>query len=94
MFWKKRKPREEEIAEQLNAEAARVVEILKGKWGYYQTTLTFRADVPLATQIELFMMPAREGILENVPIMRLAPNAPDLGDDLRRRYREQDAPGR
>ena len=75
MFGKKRKSREDEIAEQLHAEAARVVEILTGKWVQFQTMVPFRADVPLADRIEAFMMPAREGILQNVPIMRMAPNA-------------------
>jgi hypothetical protein len=75
MFWRKRKSREEEIGEQLSAEAARIVEILKGKWVQFQTLLPFRADVPLADKIEAFVAPAREGILKNVPIMRVAPDA-------------------
>jgi hypothetical protein len=74
MFWRKRKPREEEIADQLRAEAAKVVEVLKRKWVEFQTLVPFRADVPLADRIEAFVMPAREGILKHYPIMHVAPD--------------------
>jgi hypothetical protein len=73
LFWKKRK-REIEIAHRIKEEAAKIVEVLKGKWAYFNTAVPFRDDVSLADRIEAFVEPAREGILNNYPIMRTAPN--------------------
>ena len=73
MFWKKRKRREEKISDQLQAESAKIVEILKRKWVEFQTMVPFPADVPLTHRIEAFIVPAREGILKHYPIMRMAP---------------------
>ena len=58
----------------MSAETDEIVEALKRKWTEFQTLLPFKADVPLSERIEAFVEPAREGILQNYPSMRAAPN--------------------
>ena len=76
MFWRaSRKTREAEIQETLSRTASEIVEILKEKWKYFNTALPFKEEISLSQKIEAFIVPAREGLLHNYPIMKSAPNA-------------------
>ena len=45
------------------------------KWAYFCETLVFKAEVPLATRIGSFLVPFKEGVRKNMPVLRDAPGA-------------------
>lgn len=74
-FWKKREAREQELAEQLKAEAFKIVGELTPRWVRYQELVPFVPSVPLATRMPGFAMHAQEYVNGNHPIMKTAPPA-------------------
>ena len=62
-----------DIADQLGADADKIVETLKRQWIEHQSLLLLSVDEPLYVHIEAFAAPAYADILHNYPIMREAP---------------------
>ena len=45
------------------------------KWSYFTKALPFKEDVPLKDRITAFLVPATEGLKNNFPALRSAPDA-------------------
>lgn len=45
------------------------------KWSYFTKAMPFKADVPLKDRISMFLVPATEGLKNNYPALRSAPDA-------------------
>lgn len=69
MFWKKKKPPDEQVRKDMEEVSASLVP----KWKLFCEKLIFKENVHLADQIEAFATPAMAYILENYPTTKTAP---------------------
>ncbi len=60
------------LADQLKEESLEAIDLIAEKWLSYRQ-LVFKAEVPLSKQIELFMEPAMQGLVNARPIFAKMP---------------------
>ncbi len=67
-------PFERSDEEELDVLNGKLIERAARKWSYFEKAMPFKAEVPLATRIRAFKMPFLEGVRNDYPMFKDAPD--------------------